>query len=147
MTDRTTISKQELLEFLDAQQVCVLSTQGNEGYPNSATVAFSNTRDLAFVIGTSTASRKAANIRSNPKVAMNITHEFDRLTVQLEGDARELTAEEFNATYATFHFQKLPQSLPYKDITDQVYILITPVCLKMSDVSVKPWIVVKFMPK
>src|SRR5882757_11146095 len=143
MSDKQ-LTKQDLYEFLDSQIVCTISTNGEDGYPNSATVAFSNNEDLEFVIGTSVRSRKANNIARDGKVAMTITDEKKRWTVQLEGDARRLFKDEFEEKYSEKHYRKLPFSLPFKDIPDQINFLIVPVHLKLTDASKKPWQVTEF---
>lgn len=139
MSEGAKLTRQDLYEFLDSQVLCVITTQGIDGYPNSATVAFSSNDDLEFVIGTSVASRKASNIVRNSKVAMTITDADKRWTVQLEGDARQLTPEEFQEKYSEKHYSKLPFSLPFKDLPDQTNYVIVPVHLRLSDVSQKPW--------
>ncbi len=139
------LTKKDLFDFLDSQIVCTISTNGEGGYPNSATVAFSNNEELEFVIGTSIRTRKAKNIARDSKVAMTITDADKRWTVQLEGDIRELSPEEFDERYSEKHFSKLPFSLPFKDIPDQHNYVIIPIHLKMSNVSVHPWKVVEFL--
>lgn len=131
-------TKSELYEWLDKQILCTISTIGRGGYPNSATVAFSQTEALEFIIITDTRSRKAANIRANSKVSLTITNEDERYTVQLEGEARELSWRDF-APYEKYHYEKLPFSLPFKDIPGQTPFLVMPTHLRFSDVSVRPW--------
>ena len=128
----------ELYEWLDRQILCTIASIGEGGYPNTATVAFSQTPELDLVIITDTSSRKAQNIRNNERVAMTITNEDERYTVQLEGRARELSWEEFT-NYSERHYRKLPFSLPFKDIPGQVPFVITPTHVRFSDVSVRPW--------
>ena len=131
-------TRAELYTWLDEQILCTIGTVGVGGYPNGATVAFSQTQALEFVIITDTSSRKAANMRANSKVSLTITNEDERYTVQLEGDAHELSWDEF-ATYKRHHYEKLPFSLPFKDIPGQTPFLIVPTHLRFSDVSVRPW--------
>ena len=131
--------KLELGQWLDKQILCVIATHGQGGYPNSATVAFSQTEDFRFVIITDKDSRKAANIAANDKVAMTITNESDRYTLQLEGNARRLSWDEFQQDYAEHHYAKLPFSLPFKDIPGQTPFVITPVHMRFSDINVRPW--------
>ena len=131
-------TKTELYEWLDKQILCVVATQGDDGYPNGATVAFSQSSELQFVIITDNDSRKAANIRRDGKVALTITNEDDRYTLQLEGEAQQLSWDEFEP-YAEHHYKKLPFSLPFKDIPGQTPFLITPIRLRFGDVSVRPW--------
>lgn len=129
---------QELCAWLDKQILCVIASHGKDGYPNAATVAFSQSDDLRFVIITDKDSRKAENMGRNDKVAMTITNENDRYTLQLEGTAKQLTWEEFEP-YSEHHYAKLPFSLPFKDIPGQTPFLITPTHMRFGDISVRPW--------
>lgn len=137
-------TKTDLINFLDSQVVCVISSIGEGGYPNSATVAFSSNDDLEFVIGTSVKSRKAANFAHHNKVAMNITDVEKRWTVQLEGEVNPLGWEEFETKYSEKHYKKLPFSLPFKDLPDQTNYRITPTHLKLTEANKKPWQVTEF---
>lgn len=136
-----TIDTKEVIAFLESQVTCVISTNGEGGYPNSATVAFSNNDKYEFVIGTNIHSRKAANIEKNQKVAMTITDVEKRWTVQLEGDIRKLDPQEFSDNYAEHHYAKLPFSLPFKDIPEQANYLITPRHMKLTEANKHPWVV------
>lgn len=131
-------TKEELYVWLDKQILCTIGTLGEDGYPNGATVAFSQNTQLEFFIITDTNSRKARNIRTNTKVSLTVTNEDDRYTVQLEGNAHELEWSEF-ASHEARHYAKLPFSLPFKDIPGQTPFLITPTHLRFSDASVLPW--------
>jgi uncharacterized protein YhbP (UPF0306 family) len=131
-------TKEQLYEWLDKQVLCVIATNGGGGYPNAATVGFSQTQALQFVIITDKDSRKAKNIATNQQVAITVTNENDRYTLQLEGEARQLTWDEFEQ-FSEHHYAKLPFSLPFKDIPGQTPFLITPTHMRFSDVSVRPW--------
>lgn len=136
-------TKEELREFLSRQQLCVVSTIGPDGAPQSATVAFSENGDLQLIIGTSLSSRKYANLQRDPHIAVNVTDAENRLTVQYQGTAKVLSKEEFQAR-ETEHFIKLPGSLPFKDLPDQVYFLITPTWIRFSDCNPHPWQITEF---
>ena len=140
----TAPTKQDLIEFLDSQILCVISSNGEVGYPNSATVAFSSNDNLELVIGTSSKSRKAANFARDNKVALTITDADRRWTVQLEGDVSPLSWEEFEANYSEKHYKKLPFSLPFKDLPDQTNFRIVPTHLKLTEANKKPWQVTEF---
>lgn len=131
-------TKDELYEWLSRQFLCSIASHGKDGYPNVATVAFSQTKDLQFVIITSDSSRKASNIARDEKVALAIANENDRYTVQLEGKAKRLDWDEFEQ-YSAYHYEKLPFSLPFKDIPGQTPYLISPVHIRFTDASVRPW--------
>lgn len=131
-------TKQELGEWLDKQILCTIATIDEEAFPNTATVAFSQSTALEFVIITDTNSRKAVNIHRNNKVALTITNENDRYTLQLEGRATELSWDEFKI-FEKYHYEKLPFSLPFKDIPGQSPFIIRPTHLRFGDISVRPW--------
>ena len=132
-------SRDQLSQFLRTQTTCTIATVGSDGTPNAATVAFSESADGQFIIGTSTSSRKAANIDNNQHVALVVTDIDKRYTVQAEGIARKLTPEEF-APYANEHYNQLPSSRPYKDAPGQVDIIIKPSHIRFSDCSGYPWV-------
>lgn len=137
-------TKIEVAEFLDTIALGTISTISEDGKPQVATVAFSQTEELELVVGTDDKSRKAQNINSNPNVAFVATDPEQRITVQFEGVARILSKEEFDNSYAKNHFRKLPASLPFKDIPGQVYFVLEPRYLKFSDCKPFPWVVTGF---
>jgi len=136
-------SRAEISEFLRSQQLCTIASLDADGQPQAATVAFSETTDGNFIIGTSETSRKAGNIAHDPRVAMVVTDDEQRYTVQLEGTARVLTAEEFEP-YAEEHYNQLPASRPFRDQPGEVNILITPHYLRFSDCNPHPWVLTEF---
>jgi hypothetical protein len=88
-------------------------------------------------------SRKALNIGHDSRVAYEVTDPEKRYTVQFEGIARKLAKSEF-AQREKAHFEKLPGSLPFKDIEGQAYFLLQPLWVRFSDCSVHPWAVTEF---
>lgn len=136
-------SRVEVSEFLLTQSTCVFSTVDPMAAPQGATVAFSETKNGGYLIGTGISSRKATNIDGNPHVALTITDLEKRYTVQIEGLARKLTSEEF-APFAGTHYDQLPASRPFKDAPGQVSILVTPSHVSFSDCSVYPWLKTEF---
>lgn len=136
-------TNEELKEWLDKQMLCVIASHGDDGYPNAASVAFSQNDDFAFVIITDKDSRKIKNIRADSKVALTITNADDRYTLQIEGDARELMWEEF-MPFERHHYDKLPFSLPFKDIPGKVPVIIVPTRMRFGDITVNPWVYTDF---
>lgn len=136
-------SRQEVSEFLRGQPLCTIATVDAEGQPQAATVAFSVTIEGNLIIGTSESSRKAHNIGRDPRVAMVVTDNDQRYTVQLEGAAHILSSEEFDY-YAEEHYSQLPASRPFRDKPGEVNILITPHHLRFSDCNPFPWVLTEF---
>ncbi len=81
----------------------------------SATVAFSVTSNGELILGTSEASHKSQNVDHDNRVAVTVTDPDRRHTMQMQGTARKLSREEFEAEYAEEHYRQRPQSLPFKD--------------------------------
>lgn len=136
-------SMSEVADFLNTQQLGRIATLGPDGRPQVANVAFSQNDVLELIVGTSDVSRKAQNIGRDNRVAFEATDPDKRYTVQFEGVARKLSNEEFEER-ADAHFQKLPGSLPFKDIVGQVHFLLEPSWVRFSDVSVYPWATTEF---
>jgi uncharacterized pyridoxamine 5'-phosphate oxidase family protein len=133
----------EVAGFLNEQQLGRVATLGPEGQPQVANVAFSQNDMLELIIGTSGVSRKARNIGRDRRVAFESTDSDKRYTLQFEGRAKKLTREEFEKRAAA-HFEKLPGSLPFKDIEGQVYFLLEPTWVRFSDCTVYPWAATEF---
>jgi hypothetical protein len=136
-------SREELVAFLNTLQLGRIATLGSDGRPQLANVAFSQTDALELIIGTSETSRKAINLLADSRVAFEATDPDKRYTVQFEGHAHRLSAEEFEK-FEAGHFKKLPGSLPFKDIKGQVHFLLTPAWVRFSDCSVHPWALTEF---
>jgi uncharacterized protein YhbP (UPF0306 family) len=135
----------QVVDFLKGQAICMIASVGPAGRPQAATVAFSQTPDLALVIGTDDHSRKTLNMQRDNRVAMVITDPDREYTVQLEGRAQQLELDDFDQHYATAHFAKLHKSLPFRDIKGQCYIKITPIWLRFTDCTANyPWAVTEF---
>jgi len=137
-------SREEVNAWLREQVLCSFATLDETGAPNLATVAFTVTRAGELLIGTSETSRKSQNVSSDNRVAVVVTDSERRITLQLEGTARMLTKEDFDASYAEEHYRQRPESLPFRDIPGQTHILVTPTHIKFSDCRPHPWVITEF---
>lgn len=136
-------TKQEIVEFLNTQQLGRIATLGSDGYPQVANVAFSQNDALELIVGTSETSRKAMNIMHDSRVAFETTDPEKNYTIQFEGNAYRLSAEEFKGR-SNAHFKKLPDSLPFKDLKGQAYFLLKLSWIRFSDCSVIPWTITEY---
>ena len=143
-TDGVEVTREQVNDWLREQELCVFSSLDATGAPMSATVAFSVTVDGNLIVGTDENSRKSKNIDRDGRVAMTITDQNRRITVQLQGMAKKIPQEVFERTYEQEHYRLRPKSLPFKDEPGQCHILITPYHIKYSDVGAKPWAVTEF---
>jgi len=146
MTEGFAPDKSELSNWLDKQMTCVLASNGENGYPNAATVAFSCNDQLEFFFVTHELTHKAGNINRDSKIAMTITNTEDRYTLQLEGDAQRLTWEEFAVSQEAPHFKKLPFTSGFKDTPGYFPFRVIPTRLRFTDITVRPWRVSDIAP-
>jgi nitroimidazol reductase NimA-like FMN-containing flavoprotein (pyridoxamine 5'-phosphate oxidase superfamily) len=101
--------RKDLEELFDAQPLAVLSTQ-NEGQPYGSLVAFASSEDLKeLYFATTRATRKYANLSSNPRVAMlvdsrsNVVSDFRwAMAVTATGKAEEVEGQEKQKPLKTY---------------------------------------------
>jgi len=103
--------KQEVLDYLKTQTICVLAVEMNDGSPHGATVHFAHNEDpFMFFFETDREYRK-----SEPLLKKEVTRatlvigvdEKNKITFQLDGEVRLLKEDEkelFNRVY----FSKFP---------------------------------------
>ena len=115
----------ELSDWLRSQVLCSLATLDSDGAPDIATVAFSETDQGDFIVGTSESSRKSSNVDGDPRAAIVVTDPSDRYTAQIKGVAKKLSDVAF-ASLADTHYSQRPESLPFKDEPGQTHILLSP---------------------
>lgn len=124
---------QQIHEFLNSHQTCVLASVNGEDQPQAATVGFSHDDNFRVLIATNQSSRKYANIISNHKVAIVVGIEGS-VTVQYEGLAEEKTTEELGEMLEK-HYQKVPGASKFASEQGQTYFLITPSWLRYYDLA------------
>ena len=78
------MTRGELIQFLRAQPWAVEASVNGRGEPEAAVVGVASTDRFELVFDTLSASRKAANLRANPRIALVIGWD-DGQTVQIEG--------------------------------------------------------------
>ncbi len=126
-------------ELLNGQMLCVVATNGADGYPNAASVAFSHTNDFAFVFATDNGTRKAANLERDGRAAMTITDQVAKRTIQIEGTVTKITNEEFDADHAERHFGKLPFARHFRSNPANSFYILKPSSMKLTDINEVPW--------
>src|SRR5687767_2341326 len=128
------MDKQTIRDFLHGYDLCVLSTTNAEGKPESALVGFSDNDTYKLLIGTTTSSRKYANIKTNPNISVVIGWN-EGISLQYEGVARILQKGQELDSYLENHFTKLPGARKYKDNPEQCYIITEPRWLRYTDTN------------
>lgn len=76
-----------ILEFVRAHRLAVVATNSVDGAPESAVVGIAATPSLELVFDTTSSTRKAINLRRDPRISAVVG--WDEETVQLEGSADE----------------------------------------------------------
>jgi len=82
------ITKDEVLAFIRAHPLAVVSTVGERAMPEAALVNIAISDALELVFDTTDATRKCTNLRRNPNAALVIGW-GDARTLQIEGVADE----------------------------------------------------------
>lgn len=91
----------ELTHFLRAQPWAVQASVGARARLQAAVIGVAVTDELELVFDTLGTSRKAANLRANPRVALVLGWDQAQ-TVQLEGIADEPAGEELQRLKAVY---------------------------------------------
>jgi len=134
-----TMTRAELLPFLQKHRLGVQSTVSPSGDPQAAVVGIGVTPELEIVFDTLDTTRKCRNLRADPRIAFVIGWD-EEITVQLEGIADEPTGAErdriLEAYFATYpdgrdrlawkgitHFRVRPTWIRYSDFNDPQQII------------------------
>ena len=129
----------ELLSFLRAQRWAVEATSSTTQAPQAAIIGIAVSDALELVFDTLTTSRKAANLRANPRIALVIGgwSDSDPRTVQYEGIADFPAGADLERVQQTY-FAAFPDGttrLAWPDIT---YVRVKPTWVRYSDYRVDP---------
>jgi uncharacterized glyoxalase superfamily protein PhnB/general stress protein 26 len=87
------MTRDEILAFLRRYRLAVQSSVGPDGAPQSAVVGFAVSDALEIVFDTLESSRKARNLRADPRVSLVIGWDHE-ITAQIEGIADFPTGDE-----------------------------------------------------
>ena len=134
---------EDVCAYMSEHKTCVLATKGPDNRPQAATVGFSVNGRLELLIGMSEESRKAGNIRRFPWVAVVVTDESRNLTVQYEGEAALADELDLNSRMEA-HLEQVPGAKRYLGRDDQVWFIVRPHLVRMSQGSGDGYEVVEF---
>jgi general stress protein 26 len=87
------VTRAEMLQFLRRHRYAVQASTAADGAPQAAVVGIAVTDRLEVVFDTLGTSRKARNLRREPRVALVVGWDEEQ-TLQLEGIADEPTGDE-----------------------------------------------------
>lgn len=136
------VKRDELLQFLRAQPWAVEATVTGQRAPQAAVIGVAVTDDLELVFDTLATSRKAANLRANPRIALVVGWDDGR-TAQIEGVADEPVGAALQIAKDVY-LRRFPDGHERAALADLTYFRIVPRWIRYSDFRTTPPTVVVF---
>lgn len=130
------VKRDELLQFLRAQPWAVEATVTGEGGPQAAVIGVAVSDELELVFDTLATSRKARNLRANPRVALVIGWDHGQ-TAQLEGLADEPVGAELRRVQDVY-LRRFPDGHARAALPDIVYVRVVPSWIRYTDFRTTP---------
>ncbi|MBL8179270.1 MAG: pyridoxamine 5'-phosphate oxidase family protein [Bryobacterales bacterium] len=138
----------DLLALLRRERYAVASTVNAEGKPQSALVGIAVTDGFDLIFDTLAGTRKAANLRRDPRIAFVIgpTANNASCTVQYEGVAEELTGEDRDAMLPLY-YEVFPDGRPRRNWPGLIYFRVKPTWIRYSNYAFDPPEIVELGPE
>ncbi len=127
------MTKLDIYEFLNAQDLAVLGTLSRALVPETALVAIAVTPALEVIFDTVKSSRKYANLARHAKVSLVVGWKGE-VTVQYEGEADEPDGEA-RERYREMYFSRFPDGRDRLSWPGIVHIVVHPKWIRYSDFS------------
>lgn len=129
----------EIFSFIKQHDLMLLATSEGD-QPQAAVVEFGEIEYKHLIIfDTLKTSRKYQNLKTNPKVAAVIGWD-DSITVQLEGNADELSGNDLVEAKAAY-FDKNPRARKWENRENITYFAIKINWMRCSDLNQDPWVI------
>jgi nitroimidazol reductase NimA-like FMN-containing flavoprotein (pyridoxamine 5'-phosphate oxidase superfamily) len=132
------MEKAELLAYLQSQRLGVLGSLSPDNQPQGALVGYAITPKFEILFDTVRTSRKYSNMLANPHVSFTIgdtTNHADERTVQYEGLAEELTADQL-AELRPIYYATWPDGVEREQWPDITWFIIHPRWIRYSDFNI-----------
>jgi pyridoxine/pyridoxamine 5'-phosphate oxidase len=126
-----TMTRAELLPFLQKHRLGVQSTVSPDGAPQAAVVGIAITSELEIIFDTLETTRKCRNLRSDPRIAFVIGWDQE-ITVQLEGIADEPAGAERDRILDAY-FAVYPECRDHLTWTGITHFRVRPSWIRYSD--------------
>ena len=126
------LSRQDLIAFLRSHRYCVQASVAADGSPQAAVVGLGVSDDLELVFDTLDTTRKARNLRRDPRIALVVGTGEDERTAQLQGIADEPTGAELERMQAVY-FAAFPDGPSRQSWAGITYFRVRPTSLRYSD--------------
>jgi pyridoxine/pyridoxamine 5'-phosphate oxidase len=139
------MTRAELLQFMRSHSLAVQSSVSPAGAPQAAVVGFVVSDDFEVVFDTLDTTRKAHNLRLNPKIAFVIggLTSSDERTVQYEGEATEPKGTDLHQL-KELYFQSFPDGRQRLSWPGLIYFRARPLWIRYSDYNKSPPEIVEF---
>lgn len=128
-----------ILTFIRSHRYAIEATVSPDHSPQAAIIGFAMTEQFELVFDTLASTRKAANLRDNPRIALVIGgwNDNDSRTVQYEGVADFPAGAELERLKQAYFavFPDGPTRLSWPGIT---YVRVKPRWMRYSDFRVEP---------
>jgi hypothetical protein len=136
------VNESEVLSFLRSHRWAIEATVSAAQVPQAAIIGIVTTDQLELVFDTLASSRKAVNLRANPRVALVIGgwNDSDPRTVQYEGVADFPTGAELDRLKLAY-FAAFPNGPTRHLLPDITYVRVKPTWIRFSDFGVQPPVV------
>ena len=133
------MTRSELVQFMQAHRYAVQSSVSPSGSPQAAVVGIVVADDLSLIFDTLATTRKAHNLRQNPRTAFVIggMREADERTIQYEGIVDEPEGEE-RAKVKQIYLAKFPDGMERETLPGMLYMRVRPTWIRYSDYSITP---------
>jgi len=125
------VDKTELITFVRARGLGVIASRGPDGSPQAALIGIAATDQGELVFDCSRGSRKYANIKRDPSVALVVGWD-DEVTVQIEGRGDVLSGVDLGRCTAAY-FEQYPDGRDRAKSPEIAHIRVTPRWLRYSD--------------
>lgn len=139
------MTRSELLSFLRGPRYAVEASVTPAGQPQAAIMGIVVTDEFEIVFDTLGTTRKMANLRANPRIALAIGSlaEGDGRGVQLEGVADEPQGAEL-ARLQPLYFAKFPDGRARLAWPSLTFVRVRPTWLRYSDFRTTPPTILEF---
>ncbi len=138
------MTRAELLSFLRRHRLAVEASVGRDGTPQAAVVGIAVGDELEIVFDTLETTRKCANLRADPRVALVVGWD-EEATAQIEGVAHFPTGADL-VRARELYFSVYPDGrdrLTWRGIT---HIVVRPARVRFSDFGKSPPLLAEFGP-
>lgn len=122
-------TEQQVIDYLKKHRVMTLATVTQGGAPMAHTVEYASDGETIYFITNGT-TRKAGNIRLNPRVALTVDEDYDDWStikgVQLEAEAVVLTDQAEIEKAAAVYIAKFPFVANFPPNPQLAFVRVTP---------------------